>query len=336
VEYLRIGILGAAKIAPAALVRPGREVAEVDVAAVAARDPARASNFARKHGISRTHPSYEALIADPHIDAIYNPLPNALHAHWTLRAIEAGKHVLCEKPFTANADEARTVADAAAAAGVVVTEAFHYRYHPLAERLRRVAHGGELGAIREIRTAMCFPLPKFSDIRYNYELGGGAMMDAGCYALHCLRLLGPSEPQLVSASAQLRTPNIDRAMSADFRFSEGAKGHLECSMWSRRLLNISAKVTGDRGQLRVFNFVGPHLYNRLSVTVDGHTRHERVRGEATYTSQLRRFAAAVLRGEPTLTPAKDAVVNMRLIDEIYAASGLSLRGERAPGLPLSG
>jgi predicted dehydrogenase len=329
VDHLRIGILGAARIAPMALIRPAREVTEVDVSAVAARDPVRAEQFARKQGIARAHGSYEALIADPKLDAVYNPLPNALHARWTLRAIEAGKHVLCEKPFTANAGEARRVADAAAAAGVVVTEAFHYRYHPLAERMRSVAHGGELGTIRTISTAMCFPLPRFSDIRYDYDLGGGAMMDAGCYALHCMRLLGPGEPEVVSATARLRTPKIDRAMSAQFRFAQGARGHLECSMWSRRLLRMSAMVTGDRGEMRVFNFVAPHLYNRLSLTVDGRRSHERVRGEATYTSQLRRFAAAVLRGEPTLTPAEDAVITMGLIDQVYAAAGLSPRGEPA-------
>jgi predicted dehydrogenase len=329
VDRVRIGILGAAKIAPSALVRPAKDVAEVDVSAVAARDPARASRFARKHDISRTHRSYEELIADPELDAVYNPLPNGLHAQWTLAAIAAGKHVLCEKPFTANAQEARAVADAAASAGVVVTEAFHYRYHALAERMRAIAHDGELGAIREIHTGMCFPLPKFGDIRYSYELGGGAMMDAGCYALHCLRLLGSGEPELISAKALLRKPNVDRAMSAEFRFSDGARGYTECSMWSRRLLNLSARVVGDRGELRVFNFVAPQYYNRLSVTINGRTQRERVRGEPTYTAQLRRFAAAVLRGEPTLTPAEDAVITMGLIDQVYTAAGLSIRGTPA-------
>ncbi len=325
-DRVRIGILGAAKIAPMALVKPGRLIDEVDVAAVAARDPARADKFARKHGIATTHRSYEELIADPELDAIYNPLPNGLHAEWTLRAIEAGKHVLCEKPFTANAEEARKVADAAAAAGVVVTEAFHYRYHPMAERMRSIAHSGELGTIREIHTAMCFPLPKFSDIRYNYDLGGGAMMDAGCYALHCLRLLGTGEPKVISASAKLRSPKIDRAMSAELRFEDGVRGRLDASMWSNRVLRMSAKVTGDRGKLHVFNFVAPQYYNRLTLNVDGKTAHERVRGEATYTIQLRRFAAAVLRGKPTLTPAEDAIVTMGLIDDIYTAAGLALRG----------
>lgn len=330
-DHLRIGLLGAARIAKSALIKPAESVRDVTVAAIAARDPARAQEYASKHGIARVHSSYDDLIADPEIDAIYNPLPNGLHAEWTLKAIAAGKHVLCEKPFTSNAEEAREVAAAGRAAGVVVTEAFHYRYHPLAEKMRSIAHGGELGTIREVRASMCFPLPKFSDIRYSYALGGGAMMDAGCYALHVLRLLGPSEPRVVSASAKLHTPTIDRAMSADFRFEGGATGHLDASMWSRKLLNLSATVIGDKGRMRVINFVAPQYFNRLQVTVAGKSRSERVAGEPTYTIQLRAFADAVLHGGPNLTPADDAVATMGLIDDIYTAAGLPRRGTKLEG-----
>jgi predicted dehydrogenase len=326
VDHLRIGLLGAARIAKNALMKPSRDVDEVTVSAVAARDPARAQAYAAKHAIARVHTSYDDLLADPEIDAVYNPLPNGLHAEWTLKALAAGKHVLCEKPFTSNAEEAREVAAAATASGLVVTEAFHYRYHPLAEKMRSIAHSGELGTIRSVRAALCFPLPRFSDIRYSYALGGGAMMDAGCYPLSLLRLVGPSEPEVVSATAKLHTPTIDRAMSVDFRFEGGATGHLEASMWSRRLLKIAATVTGDLGEMRVLNFVAPHVYNRLSVTVNGTTRRERVAGDPTYTYQLRSFAGSVLRGEPILTTADDAVLTMALIDDVYDAAGLPRRG----------
>src|SRR6185369_12699923 len=169
---LRIGVLGAARIAPNALIRPARQVDDVTVAAVAARDPARARAFAAKHGIGRVHDSYDALIDDPELDAIYNPLPNGLHGVWTLRALAAGKHVLCEKPFTANADEARLVADAVSASDHVVMEAFHYRYHPLAARLLELLDGGTIGEVRHVEARMCFPLPVFSNIRYNLALAG--------------------------------------------------------------------------------------------------------------------------------------------------------------------
>ena len=157
--------------------------------AVAARDPARAEKFARKHKIPKVHATYDDVIADPDVEAIYNPLPNALHAEWTLKAIEAGKHVLCEKPFTSNAAEAEEVA-AADGSGLVVMEAFHYRYHPLAQRMHDVVAGGELGTLERVETTMCIPLPMFKDIRYRYDLAGGATMDVGSYTVHQLRLLG--------------------------------------------------------------------------------------------------------------------------------------------------
>src|SRR2546430_17335370 len=167
---MRIGILGAAAIAPAALVKPAREVPGVQVAAVAAGDRARAQRFADRYGIGRVHDSYADLVAADDLDAVYIPLPNGLHGAWTLRALAAGKHVLCEKPFTADAAEARTVAAAAAGTDRVVMEAFHYRYHPLAARILELLADGAIGAVRHVEARMCFPLPKFSDIRYHLAL----------------------------------------------------------------------------------------------------------------------------------------------------------------------
>jgi predicted dehydrogenase len=325
VSDLRIGVLGAARIAPMALVKPAVAVPGVTVAAIAARDRTRAEAFARKHRIATVHSSYDELLADDSIDAVYNPLPNGLHAEWTLKALAAGKHVLCEKPFTSNESEAREVADAAAASGLVVMEAFHYRYHALAERMREIAHDGRLGETREVRTWMWFPLPKFSDIRYDYALGGGTTMDC-CYAVHALRLVGPGEPTVVSASAALHGADIDRAMETSYSFAGGATGHSSASMWSHRLLRFSLRVTGSRGEMRVTNFIAPQYYNRLAVTIDGQKTAERVRGEASYHAQLRAFVAAVHDGGPVLTPPEDAVVTMRLIDDIYRAAGLPIRG----------
>ena len=162
---LRIGILGAARIAPTALVSPAREVPEAEIVALAARDETRAQRFASKHGIPRVHRDYAALIDDPEIDAIYNPLPNSLHCEWTLRSLEAGKHVLCEKPMASNADEAERMAEASEKAGRVLVEAFHWRYHPLAARMKAIVDGGELGAVRHLEAALCFPLPFRRDDR---------------------------------------------------------------------------------------------------------------------------------------------------------------------------
>jgi predicted dehydrogenase len=322
---VRIGILGAARIAPLALIIPARGSEEVEVAAVAARDLSRAEVFAAKHGIARVHGSYEALIADPELDAVYNPLPNGLHGRWTRAALAAGKHVLCEKPFTANAAEAREVAELSAKSDRVVMEAFHYRYHPLALRIEQIIASGGLGNLERVESAFCFPLPKFSDIRYDYALAGGATMDVGCYAVDMMRTFGGSTPEVVSAQAKLRSPQVDRAMTAELRFAGGHTGRILCSMWSRNLLQLSAKVVGDRGEvrLRVRNPLAP--FSRLSILSAEGKRVERFPRRTSYAYQLDSFAAAVLRGEPVKTTPEDAVENMTVIDEIYRAASLPLR-----------
>jgi len=322
---LRIGVLGAASIAPSALIKPAENNPEVVAAAVAARDVARAQDFAAKHGIARVHESYEALIADPDLDAVYNPLPNGLHGRWTRAALAAGKHVLCEKPFTANAAEAREIADLAAKSDRVVMEAFHYRYHPLALRVEQIVASGELGKLERVEAAFCFPLPKFSDIRYNYSLAGGATMDAGCYAVHMARTFGGATPEVVSAQAKLRDPQIDRAMTAELRFPGGHTGRVRCSMWSSHLLQISASVVGDRGELHVLNPILPQAFHRLSVRSADGKRVERFSRRASYAYQLDAFANAVLRGEAVKTTPEDAVENMAVIDAIYRTAGLPLR-----------
>jgi predicted dehydrogenase len=326
VDQLRIGILGAARIAPTALVKPAKAVPEVDVYAVAARDPARATKFAAKHGIGRVRDSYETLIADLSVDAVYNPLPNGLHAEWTIKALEAGKHVLCEKPFTANADEAERVAAVANSSGKVVMEAFHWRYHPLAARMREIVSSGVLGEVRHIETAMCIPLPFPKDIRYSYDLAGGATMDVGCYAIHQLRFLADAEPTVTSGHARLAKPEVDRWMQADLAFDDGRTGRITCALWSATPLKLSVRVSGDQGEMSVFNATGPQYYNRVSVRALAGNTKERVRGGATYEYQLQAFADAVLRDEPVLTPPSDSIANMRVIDAVYDAAGLARRG----------
>jgi len=323
---VRIGVLGAARIAPAALMRPAAVVEGVAVTAIAARDPRRARAFATRFAVPKVHDSYADLIGDEELDAVYIPLPNGLHHEWMLAALRAGKHVLCEKPFTANASQAREVA--AASTDRVVMTAFHYRYHPLARRMEQVVRSGQLGEIQRVETSMCFPLPRFSDIRYNFDLAGGALMDAGCYALHCLRLLAPGTPKVTAAKALTlkRDPRIDRAMTAEFTFDNGATGRIHTSMWSATLLRIRAAVFGTKGKLVVNNYAAPQLPSRFTLTVDRQRRRETFDRTPTYVYQLRAFLAAC-QGDTAanLTPPADAVATMALIDDIYTAAGLVLR-----------
>jgi predicted dehydrogenase len=324
-RVLRIGILGAARIAPPALVKPARRTGRAAVVAVAARDPERARAFAEKNRIPRVVATYEELVHDPELDAVYNPLPNGLHGHWTMEALRAGKHVLCEKPFTANADEARAVAEVAAAhPGLVVMEAFHYQYHPFTKRLVDIVTSGELGNIQKIDVAFSAPLWKKGDIRYQLALAGGATMDMGCYPISLLRLLAPG-PRVISASAKLSSPGVDRAMDAYFSLSDGGSAHIGCSMFSSSVLRLHAQITGDDGRVSVFNPFAPHYWHRMKVTTGLGTRRERFSRRATYDYQLEAFAAAVEDGAPFPTTAVDAIRTMELIDSIYTAAGLPVR-----------
>ena len=329
---LRIATLGAARIAPSALVKPARDVDGVEVVAVAARDRSRAEKFAAKHGIPRVFDSYDAVIADPDIDAIYNPLPNGLHGVWTTRALEAGKHVLCEKPFTANATEAAEVAACAAATGRVVMEAFHYRYHPVAQRMIDIAASGDIGDLRHVETAMCIPLPLPKDIRYRLDLAGGATMDTGCYAIHMNRSVAGAEPTVVSAQARTVREGVDRWMRAELHYPGGVTGTMTCALWSSTLLKVSVRVFGTTGELRVFNPTGPQFGYRMTLRRAGRKERIRVDGAKTptYTYQLRAFLAAVRDGIPPLTPPADAVANMEVVDAIYRAADLGVREPSTP------
>ena len=325
---LRLGCLGAARIAPAALIKPARADPTVEVSAVAARNPSRAQAFAARHGVAVVHESYEALLADREIDAVYNPLPNGLHGVWTRRALDAGKHVLCEKPFTANAEEAQDVARAADGAGLVVMEAFHWRYHPLAGRLLEIVASGELGPLRRVEATVCFPLLRPRDIRWDLGLAGGALMDAGCYAVHLVRTLAGSEPTVVRAGATERRPGVDRATWAELAFPGGVTGGIRCSMLA--VPRVGATVIGEAATLRVVNPLAPQLWHRITVKGRSGRRHERVAGGPTYGYQLAAFAAAVREGTPTLTPPADSIATMQVIDAVYRAAGMEPRQPTAP------
>jgi len=322
---LRIGVLGAARIVPVALLRPARALPEVEVAAVAARDPQRARAFARKHGIANVHPDYDSLLGDPSLEAVYNPLPNGLHCEWTIRALEAGKHVLCEKPMASNAVEAERMAEAAEKAGLALVEAFHWRHHPLATRMREVVRN-DIGRVRHLEASLCVPIMNRKDIRYRFDLAGGATMDMGCYVINIVRWLAEAEPSVVSAQAKLCSADVDRSMRAELRFDDGRTARITCALFGSTLLSLAARAHGSQGIMRVFNPIAPQYFHRLTVRTGDGVRREKVAGDATYTHQLRAFARHVREGSPIVTDARDAVANMRVIDAVYRAAGLSLRG----------
>ncbi len=286
---LRFGILGAAHIVPNALVKPAEQVPGVELTAIAARDPARARTFAHEHGIARVHATYDDLLSDPEVNVIYNPLPNSLHCKWSIAALQAGKHVLCEKPIASNADEAGQMAKVAEETGLMLVEAFHYRYHPLADRVHEIMHDGSLGRLLHVEGQFSVPIPA-PNIRYDWSLAGGATM-------------------------------------ADLELEGGATARMICSMKLDSALAVSFSARGERGELTVTNPVGPHWGHQLIVKAGGEEKSETVPGDTSYTHQLRAFAAA-MRGESSFpTGAREGIINMRVIDDVYRAAGLPPRGK---------
>ncbi|MGD9986853.1 Gfo/Idh/MocA family protein [Pseudonocardia sp.] len=324
---LRIGVLGAARISGQAIVDPARATGD-RLVAVAARDPARAKDFAAAHHVERVVGSYAELVADPEVDVVYNPLANAFHGPWNLAAVQAGRHVLTEKPFASNAAEARAVRDAAVAAGVTIVEGFHYVHHPVALRLRSLVESGSLGTLQRIETHFRMPAPPDSDPRWQLDLAGGATMDLGCYALHLHRFLG-SSPAVVSARAGERAghPGVDEWLEADLVHADGTTGLAHCHMASD-FWQITCRVVGSRGEALAHNIVLPQQDDRITVTIDGRERVEHLGTRSTYTYQLEALGAH-LRGEkPFPLDVDDAVATAELIDAAYAAAGLSPRPSR--------
>jgi len=319
---VRIGILGAARINRAALLAPVRRTPGVEVAAIAARDPAKAASYARRHHIPVVHDSYAALLQDPEIDAVYVPLPAALHGVWTLSAIDAGKHVLCEKPFTANADEARSIATAASASGLVVMEAHHSSMHPFTARIRDVVRSGILGEITTVRAWFHAPIPPGGDIRWNPDLGGGSLMDLGCYPVRLVRdVIG--EPE-VSGAAVLRRGNIDRRMTGQLSI-DGIPVIVDCGMWSSRVLGSGLAVDGTAARLRASGPFHPHLGARLRVDGPGVRLREGAERKSTYRYQLEAFRDAVMLGADHSCGPNEALLTMRVIDDLYRAAGMAPR-----------
>jgi predicted dehydrogenase len=264
-------------------------------------------------------------VSDPAIDAVYNPLPNSLHYQWTIRALEAGKHVLCEKPIASNAQEAARMADAAKQTGRLLGEAFHYYYHPLAARVREIMRSGVLGRLLELEAQFSIALSS-NNIRFDWTLAGGATMDLGCYALHWLRYFSGENLRVVSAKAVTGPPKIDVTMEAMLESESGASAKMLCSMASDAQLRAWFQARGEKGELTVVNPLAPQLGHSLTLRTGDNEKRETVPGETTYRCQLRAFTAAVRGRGDFPTDAEQGTGNIRTIDAIYRACGLPPRG----------
>ncbi len=328
---LRIGVLGAAKISPPALFIPAADTDDVVVVAIAARNRGRAQAQADEYGIERVYDTYDEVINDPDVDAIYNPLPINAHLEWGRKALQAGKHLLQEKPLTSNAEEARALVAAGDEAGLVMMEAFHWRYHPLANRLRSLLDEGTVGDITSVAGRFTVPIDPGDDVRHAYELSGGALMDLGCYPAQWVRFVVGAEPTVVSVTMVGGRPMVDVITDIDLNWTATADrgpitGSIHCAMDATAVPGAELEVIGTKGRIHIMNPIAPHNGHLLTVDAGGDQRTEEVDGLTTYHHQLQAFRDAVLHGGPRLTGGQDAIATMELIDAAYLAAGFPLRG----------
>ncbi|MGD0389673.1 MAG: Gfo/Idh/MocA family oxidoreductase [Tepidisphaeraceae bacterium] len=331
---LRWGILGTGNIAgqfTAGLKTSQRGLA----AAVGSRNPQTARAFAKTHDLGRALGGYEALIADAEIDAVYNSLPNSLHADWTIRALEAGKHVLCEKPLAMNAAEAVRMFDAAQKSGRVLAEAFMYRSHPQTLAVIQAVQSGAIGELRLIRSSFCFRTRKTEgNVRFVRELGGGGLMDIGCYCINFARLFAGAEPAAVHAVAKFHDAGVDELAAATLLFPNGTISSFTCGICAHA--DNAAYLCGTEGFIEIPVPWKPLPGSTFIVTRGNEPRMDKPQSTSPPPRQVHTidapgnmygieaddFAAAALDGQPPRISRQDSIGNMRVLDEMRRQIGL--------------
>lgn len=325
-QMIRWGVLGCAGIAAKAVIPAIQSSRLGRVAAIASRDAEKASAMATRFGIEKSYGSYEDLLSDPDIDAIYNPLPNHLHVPMTIKALEHGKPVLCEKPIALNAAQASELAEAQKAANLPVAEAFMVRHHPQWKKARAMVAEGRLGDVRAIQTIFAYYLDDPKNVRNQADIGGGGLFDVGCYAINTARFLFGAEP--LRAIALMENDPVfgtDRLTSGLLAFPEGRQLAFTCSTQ----LSLTQKVTvlGTRGRLEIpIPFNAPADQQTVLIFDDGRDLAGGGRQEIViepvdqYREQVDAFAEAVLSGTPLETGLDDAIANMKAIDALFRSA----------------
>jgi len=316
-RQLRWGVLGCAGIAKRAVIPGIRQSRTGVVAAIASRDENKAKETAKEFDIPAAYGSYEALLEDPNIDAVYIPLPNHLHKEWTIRAAEAGKHVLCEKPIALNAREAEEMVEACARAGVLLAEAFMYRHHPRYRQIKEIIKSGEIGEIRGIHGAFTFNnAGDANNVRYKKYMGGGSIYDVGCYPINAARFILEKEPEAATVQAFFspQHDHVDMMASGLVEFPGDVALTFDCGMWAAGRNTL--EIVGTEGRIEV-----PSAYvskqdasSHFFVITNGGRREVEVPHVNQYSVQADDFAAAVFGEKEPLFKPQDAVLNMRVID----------------------
>jgi len=313
---LRLGILGCARIVRRAIIAAARKSSAVEIVALAGRTGSTAAAWAEEFGIAKHYDSYEALIADPDVDAVYLPLPNELHRPWTLAAAAAGKHVLCEKPLALDAADALPMIDACRRAGVVLMEAFMWRHHPRVVQARRMLAEGKLGELRLVKMDFSFEIDR-SDWRLDATRGGGALYDLGCYGINIARTFAQAEPTDVVARARYFSPGVDATLGMLLQFPGDVTALLDCSFEGPPRNRF--EIVGTKGSIEFPDGVLPPEYSTLVIRTNAGVETVPIAAADQYAEMLDCFARSAAAGRLE-SPAEDGLANMRVLQAVRDAA----------------
>jgi xylose dehydrogenase (NAD/NADP) len=322
-QPVRWGIVSTAKINERVLPEL-RQSAQVELLAVASRSQESADSYAAQEGIPRAYGSYEALLADEDVEGVYIPLPNSMHVEWSLKALEAGKHVLCEKPMSRRTAEVERAFDAADRAGRILSEGFMYRHHPQTRRAKELVEAGEIGELRVLRASFGFTLERSEDVRLNPDLDGGALMDVGCYCVSGTRLFG-GEPEIAIGRQVVGPSGVDMRFAGTLVFPGDLIAHFDCGFDVPD--NSLLEAVGSRGTLRIPR---PFLIGdpAIELLLDGEVERVEVPAADSYQLEFEDVSAAIRGGGEPLLGRDDAVGQARAIEALYASAGRG--GEPVP------
>lgn len=322
-KSVRWGILSTAKIAQEAVIPAIVEAQIAEVIAIASNS-GKAKEVASRFNIPKAYESYEELLNDPEIDAVYIPLPNSLHAEWTIKAANEGKHVLCEKPAALTEQELKEMVEACERNRVVFMEAFMYQFHPQHKRVKEILSSGEIGDVKLMRASFSYymdPQEREKNIRMNRALGGGSLYDVGCYCLHALRNILDTEPVKIYAEAVIDPDHqVDLLVNGVCELANGVKGVFDCSF--DMVLRNKYEIVGTKGVIEVPGAFRPDLISPdeaglIRITdSEGNTREEKIPGRQ-YVLEVEHFSQCVLEGKKPLYTGKSSLFNMRAIDACY-------------------
>lgn len=309
-KILNWGLLSTARINDA-LITPLRASKRNKLAAVASRSQEHADVYAKEKKIPRAHGSYEALLADPDIDVIYNPLPNHLHAEWTIKAVEAGKHVLCEKPLALTVEEVDAIKSAASAHGRVVAEAFMYRHHPQTLKVQELVKSGSLGSVKLIRGSFSYVLRRQGDVRLNPEWGGGSIWDVGCYPISYARSVLGEEPLEVFGHQVTGPTGIDDTFVGQIRFADDVLMQFDSSFVIPS--HAFMEIIGSDGTLSIPNPFKPNENEKIYLTQDGKTETIKIKGQELYIGEVEDMADTILLGKKPRISLEDSRANVHVL-----------------------